>query len=51
MSGSHHVLRHPERPESKVSVPVHGSRDLPTGTLRSILDKSGLTTKEFVDLL
>ncbi|NDW06908.1 type II toxin-antitoxin system HicA family toxin [Jiella pacifica] len=51
VSGSHHVLRHPERPGSKVSEPVHGNRDLPTGTLRAILDRSGLTTEEFLDLL
>ncbi|MEX6505405.1 type II toxin-antitoxin system HicA family toxin [Jiella sp. M17.18] len=51
VSGSHHVLRHPERPASKVNIPVHGNRDLPIGTMHSIIEKSGLTTEEFIDLL
>lgn len=51
VSGSHQILKHPDRTGSKVVVPVHGSRDLPRGTLRSILDQAGLTVAEFIDLL
>lgn len=51
VSGSHHVMRHPDRPRSKVSVPVHGNRDLPAGTLQSIVERSGLTEEEFIALL
>jgi predicted RNA binding protein YcfA (HicA-like mRNA interferase family) len=34
-----------------VIVPVHGNRDIPLGTLRSILDQAGLTIEEFIELL
>ena len=34
-----------------VVVPVHGSRTLPIGTLRSIIRQSGLTDEEFGALL
>lgn len=48
--GSHHYLRKPEMP-SLVVVPVHGGRDLPLGTLRSVLRQAGLSVEEFVQLL
>jgi predicted RNA binding protein YcfA (HicA-like mRNA interferase family) len=34
-----------------VIVPVHGNRDIPPGTLRSILTQAGLPVDEFIDLL
>jgi predicted RNA binding protein YcfA (HicA-like mRNA interferase family) len=40
--GSHANFKHPDRP-GKVTVPMHGSRDLPIGTVRSIEKQSGLT--------
>lgn len=40
--GSHRNFRHDRKP-GKVTVPVHGSRDLPIGTIRSIERQSGLT--------
>jgi predicted RNA binding protein YcfA (HicA-like mRNA interferase family) len=49
--GSHHTLRRPGIPGSKVIVPVHGAHDLPPGTMRSILEQSGLTIEEFTSLL
>ena len=49
--GSHHVLMHPGPPVRLVSVPVHGSRELPVGTLSAILDQAGLSVEEFVALL
>jgi predicted RNA binding protein YcfA (HicA-like mRNA interferase family) len=50
VKGSHHSLRHPERPEPRVVVPVH-RKDLPPGTIRSIIKQSGLTEEEFLELL
>jgi predicted RNA binding protein YcfA (HicA-like mRNA interferase family) len=50
-SGSHHILRNPSIPGSKVIVPVHGSRDTPEGTVRSIVEQSKLTLDQFIALL
>jgi predicted RNA binding protein YcfA (HicA-like mRNA interferase family) len=49
VKGSHHVFRHPNRP-GRVVVPMHG-RDLAKGTLNQIVNGSGLTRDEFLDLL
>ena len=51
VSGSHHMLRKPGKSLCKVSVPVHGSQDLPPGTVRSIIKQAGLTIEEFTALL
>ena len=51
VTGSHHVLRTPGAPGFKVIVPLHGAHDLPPGTLRSIINQSGLTVDEFTALL
>ena len=51
VSGSHHMLRKPGTPPCKVSVPVHGARDIPPGTVRSIITQAGLTVEEFIALL
>jgi predicted RNA binding protein YcfA (HicA-like mRNA interferase family) len=48
ISGSHHVMRHPDG--RTVSVPVH-NRDIPKGTLRNILAIIGMTTEELLALL
>jgi predicted RNA binding protein YcfA (HicA-like mRNA interferase family) len=50
VKGSHHSLRHPERPDLRVVVPVH-RRDLAPGTLRSIVKQCQLTEEEFIELL
>jgi predicted RNA binding protein YcfA (HicA-like mRNA interferase family) len=42
--GSHHFM---ERAPHRTSVPVHGSRTLKTGTLRSILRDVGISPSEF----
>ena len=39
------------RSDAKVIIPVHGAHDLPVGTLRNIIDMSGLTIDEFIALL
>jgi predicted RNA binding protein YcfA (HicA-like mRNA interferase family) len=49
ISGSHHVMRHPEG--RGTTVPVHSGRDIPKGTLRGILNDVGLSVEEFRDLL
>lgn len=51
ITGSHHVMRKPGVPTSKVIIPVHGAKDVPPGTLRSILAQAGMTVEEFMALL
>lgn len=41
IKGSHHLLAKPGVPGT-VTVPVHGTRELPTGTLNAILKQAGL---------
>jgi predicted RNA binding protein YcfA (HicA-like mRNA interferase family) len=41
VSGSHHIMRHPDG--RGTTVPVHGNRDVAKGTLRGILSDVGLT--------
>jgi len=48
--GSHYYLRRPGT-GPLVPVPVHSGRDLPLGTLRSILRLAGLTAEELRELL
>jgi predicted RNA binding protein YcfA (HicA-like mRNA interferase family) len=49
-SGSHHVLKHPEKPHLRVTLPCH-NKDLKRRTLASIIEQAGLTSDEFRDLL
>jgi predicted RNA binding protein YcfA (HicA-like mRNA interferase family) len=46
--GSHHVMLHDGPPVRGVSVPVHGNKPLPRGTLHDIVKKSGFTIEEFI---
>jgi predicted RNA binding protein YcfA (HicA-like mRNA interferase family) len=39
-SGSHKQFKHNDRP-GKVTVPVHGNKDIPKGTLASIFRQAG----------
>jgi predicted RNA binding protein YcfA (HicA-like mRNA interferase family) len=48
--GSHHYLRRPDG-SRLVVVPVHGNRDLPVGTFRSILRQAELTREELLEFL
>lgn len=48
--GSHYYLRRLDG-SGLVVVPVHGNRDLPLGTLRSILRQAGITAEELLRLL
>jgi predicted RNA binding protein YcfA (HicA-like mRNA interferase family) len=40
-----------ERGDRLVTVPVHGSKDIRPGTLRSILEQAGMTEDELRDYL
>ncbi|MBC7339288.1 MAG: type II toxin-antitoxin system HicA family toxin [Firmicutes bacterium] len=48
--GSHYYLRRPGE-GGLVVVPVHGHRDLPVGTMQSILRQAGMTAEELASLL
>jgi predicted RNA binding protein YcfA (HicA-like mRNA interferase family) len=50
IAGSHHIMSKPGHPVA-VSVPIHGNRAIPAGTLRSIIRQAGLTVDQFVLLL
>lgn len=49
-SGSHYVLKHPDHPILRVTIPFH-TKDLKRRTLESIIDQAGLTIKQFLELL
>ena len=49
--GSHHVMKRAGPPARAVSVPVHGRKELPRGTLKAIIEQSGATKEEFVKAL
>ncbi len=40
-SGSHKIFKHPNKKET-LSIPFHKGKDIPMGTLNSILKKAGL---------
>jgi predicted RNA binding protein YcfA (HicA-like mRNA interferase family) len=45
-TGSHYFLKHPDNPQSRVTIPYH-NKDLKQGTLRSIIKQAGFTAEEF----
>jgi predicted RNA binding protein YcfA (HicA-like mRNA interferase family) len=50
IKGSHHFLKHPDRPDLRVTIPVHAD-DLKPKTLASIIDQAGLSVEEFLELI
>lgn len=50
VSGSHYVLKYPDHPARRVTLPFH-SKDPKRGTLLSIIEASGLTTEAFMEFL
>lgn len=40
-TGGHRIYRHPTKP-GQLTVPFHGAKDVPFGTLNSILKAAGL---------
>jgi predicted RNA binding protein YcfA (HicA-like mRNA interferase family) len=49
--GSHLVLKHPDKPAARVTIPVHAGETLYPKTLLSILDQAGMTAEEFREFL
>jgi predicted RNA binding protein YcfA (HicA-like mRNA interferase family) len=49
VNGSHHMMRHPDG--RTAVVPVHGGKDVLTGTMRGILKTVRMTPDEFRALL
>ncbi len=49
ISGSHHILIHPQK-QITVSVPVHKGKTLGRGITLSIIKDAGLTVEEFLKL-
>jgi len=47
---SHHIMKKPGHP-LLLSVPVHGNTTLKPGTLRGLINASGLTVEQFIALL
>jgi predicted RNA binding protein YcfA (HicA-like mRNA interferase family) len=47
VTGSHYIMK---KGKQRVTVPYH-NKDLKPGTLKSIIEQSGLTVEEFLDLL
>jgi predicted RNA binding protein YcfA (HicA-like mRNA interferase family) len=45
ITGSHHIYAKPGV-SVILSIPVHGNRDLPTGTLKRILNDASLTEED-----
>ena len=49
-TGSHYILKHPEKPDLRVTVAFH-NRVLKRKTLASIIEQAGYTVEEFTELL
>jgi predicted RNA binding protein YcfA (HicA-like mRNA interferase family) len=49
LTGSHHIMRHPDG--RGTTVPVHAGRDVAKGTLRGILADTSMTVAEIQSLL
>jgi predicted RNA binding protein YcfA (HicA-like mRNA interferase family) len=49
ISGSHHIMRHPDG--RGTTVPVHSNREVAKGTLRGILADPGIMVEELKKLI
>ena len=49
-TGSHHILKHPDKPDLRVTVSMH-NKDLKRKTLLTIIRQAGYTPEEFLELL
>jgi predicted RNA binding protein YcfA (HicA-like mRNA interferase family) len=45
------VLKHPDKPAARVTLPIHVGETLYLKTLLSILNQAGMTVEEFRELL
>ncbi len=50
-SGKHFGMEHPERRGVRITIPVHGGKELPLKTVQSIIKAASLTAEEFEELL
>lgn len=50
-SGKHFSMEHDERPGTRVTIPLHGGKDIPVKTVMAIIKQAGLTPEEFEGLL
>jgi len=48
--GSHHILKHPGKPDLRVTVAMH-NEDLKRKTLLTIIRQAGYTIEEFLELV
>ena len=48
--GSHLILKR-DKDSALVTIPIHSGKDIPRGTLFSIIKQAGLTKKEFLKFL
>ncbi|MEX0617151.1 MAG: type II toxin-antitoxin system HicA family toxin [Candidatus Woykebacteria bacterium] len=48
ISGSHYIMLNPSS-KSRIPVPYH-AKDVKTGTLRSIINQTGLSVEEFMKI-
>ncbi len=49
IEGSHHMMQEPEG--RIVSVPVHGAKTLPVGTIKGVIEDIGVDVETFIRLL
>jgi predicted RNA binding protein YcfA (HicA-like mRNA interferase family) len=50
VKGSHYILKHPDKPHVRITLPFHGT-DLKRRTLVSIIDQADLSIEQFLTLL
>ena len=50
VKGSHYYLKHAQQPGLRVTIPFHGT-DLKRRTLLSIIEQSGFSVEEFLELV
>ena len=49
-TGSHHILKHPDKPGLRVTVAIH-NRELKRKTLATIIEQAGYSVEEFREML
>ena len=50
-SGKHLGVENPDKPGVKITIPIHGGKEIPVRTVLSIIRAAGLTADEFEELL
>jgi len=50
-SGKHFGMEHSGKHGVRITIPVHGGKEIPVKTVQSIIKAAGLTTEEFEGLL